>query len=45
MAGAWMGDGGRVDVGAGDIDRALKLYINACILHGLLAVTVLTWLT
>ncbi len=42
--GAWMGDGGRVDLGAGDIDRALKLYINACILHGLIVVTILTWL-
>jgi adenosylcobinamide-phosphate synthase len=42
--GAWMGDGGRADVTAEDIDRGLKLYINACVIHGLLAVTVLSWL-
>ena len=41
--GAWMGDG-RTDVTAEDIDRSLKLYINACIIHGLIAVTLLTWL-
>ncbi|MEM7119836.1 MAG: adenosylcobinamide-phosphate synthase CbiB [Pseudomonadota bacterium] len=41
--GAWMGDG-RTDVTAEDIDRSLKLYVNACIIHGLIAVTLLTWL-
>jgi adenosylcobinamide-phosphate synthase len=43
--GAWMGEAGRRDVTAEDIERALRLYINACVIHGLLAVTVLSWLT
>ena len=42
--GAWMGDGGRTDVTADDIDRSLKLYINACVIHGLLTVTALSWI-
>ena len=41
--GAWMGAGGRADVTPDDIDRALRLYINACVIHGLIAVTVLSW--
>jgi len=41
--GAWMGEGGRRDVAADDIDRALNLYIRACVIHGLIAITVLSW--
>jgi adenosylcobinamide-phosphate synthase len=41
--GAWMGAGGRKDVDADDIARALRLYVRACIIHGLIAVTVLSW--